>query len=282
MLRRLFVLKLNFSFGGTLQLVKQTIPYALVLLLMTIYTRVDSIMLDQLIDDQKYSVGVYATGYRLLDAANMIGILFAILMLPMFSKLISQRNKLLDLAESITRLLFIICTLISALCWYYSKEIIDLIYTNTTLMHYDVFKYLMLGFWAMCMSNIYGCLFLAKGTLNKINLLFVFGILINLMLNFYWIPKELSFGAVKATLVTQFFVFIGQFLLAHRAFQFRLTLRKFFLYITVFVAVLAIIIVFNQYISWYWLIEALFISFLTLGLSFLCGFLRFPFELRKT
>ena len=64
LLRRLFKMRLEFSISETVGLVKKTVPYALVLLLMTLYTRLDSIMLDQLIDDDKYSVGVYATGYR--------------------------------------------------------------------------------------------------------------------------------------------------------------------------------------------------------------------------
>ena len=212
----------------------------------------------------------------------MIGILFALLMLPMFSKLINQREKLLDLAESITRLLFILCTLISLLCWFYAKDIIDLIYVNTTPMHYEVFKYLMIGFWAMCMSNIHGCLFLAKGTLKSINLLFVMGILLNIALNFYWIPQDLAFGAVKATVITQFFVFLGQFLLAHKVFEFRFELIKGVQFTGVLAGIFGIIWCFDAYISLYWIIEGLLISFLAVGLSFLCGFLRLPFKLGKT
>jgi O-antigen/teichoic acid export membrane protein len=282
LLRRLFRMRLEFSISETVGLVKKTVPYALVLLLMTLYTRLDSIMLDQLIDDDKYSVGVYATGYRLLDAANMIGILFALLMLPMFSKLINEREKLLDLAEGITRLLFTLCTLITLLCWFYAKDIIDLIYVNTTPMHYEVFKYLMIGFWAMCMSNIHGCLFLAKGTLKSINLLFAIGILLNVALNFYWIPQDLAFGAVKATVITQFFVFLGQFLLAHKVFEFRFELIKGVQFAGVLAGLLGIIWCFDAYISLYWIIEVLLISFLAVGLSFLCGFLRLPFKLGKT
>lgn len=280
-LKQLFELRIKFSIKETVELVRKTLPYALVLLLMTIYTRVDSIMLDQLVDDDNYSVGLYATGYRLLDAANMIGILFAMLMLPMFSKLINERSQLLPLVESITRLLFVICTIITSLCWVYSEDIIDLIYKNTTPQHYKVFKYLMVGFWAMCMSNIYGCLFLAKGTLNKINMLFVVGIVINLLLNFYWIPQEQSFGAVKATIITQFFVFLGQFLLAHKSFHFQFSIKKAVFYLFIVGLIFGLIYLFDQYISWYWLIEALLISFLAIGLSFLCGFLRSPLEWRK-
>lgn len=276
LLCRFFKMRLHFSIKDTIGLVKKTFPYALVLLLMTLYTRLDSVMLDQLVDDEQYSVGVYATGYRLLDAANMIGILFALLMLPMFSKLIEQRDKLLDLAETITKLLFVTCSLITLISWFYAEDIINLIYINTTPMHYQVFKYLMIGFWAMCMANIHGCLFLAKGTLTSINLLFVTGILINLSLNIIWIPEDLAFGAVKATVITQFFVFLGQFYLAHRTFNFRFSFVKLLQFLAVLLGFNALFWSFETYISLYWIIEVLLISFLAFGLSFLCGFLRLP------
>lgn len=281
MLRRFFKMRIQFSFSETKSLIKSTAPYALVLLLMTLYTRLDGLMLERLLDDDAYSAGVYATGFRLLDAANMIGILFAMLMLPMFSKLIDKKDELNSLVSDITKVLFLICTLITLTSWFYAEPIIDFIYTNSTEMHYDVFKYLMIGFWAMCISNIYGCLFLAKGQLKTINWLFFGGIIINVSLNFLWIPKDLAFGAVKATIFTQLFVFVGQFLLATKIFQFKHTIQKSLAYLLVLSALIAIFYGFERYISWHWLIEMLFISFLALVLSFLCGFLRFPIEFRK-
>jgi O-antigen/teichoic acid export membrane protein len=270
-----------FSIPDTFQLVKRTAPYALVLLLMTIYTRLDGLMLERLLNDEGYSAGVYATGFRLLDAANMIGILFAMLMLPMFSKIIGEKEKLMVLVEEVTKLLFVITLLVCLISWFYSEEIINLIYTNNTDMHYKVYKYLMLGFFAMGMSNIFGCLFLAKEKLKQINWLFFFGILLNIALNFYFIPKYLAFGAVIATLITQFFVFIGQIWLATQEFSLKYSAKAMIGFVVILVVGYLLFYIGREYIGLQWIIELILISFLVIVLSFLCGFLRSPLGFSK-
>ncbi|MEZ4982583.1 MAG: hypothetical protein R2769_13570 [Saprospiraceae bacterium] len=54
---------------------KKSLPFALVILLMSLYTRMDVIMIENMLEDGKYQAGVYGAGYRLLDASNMIGYL---------------------------------------------------------------------------------------------------------------------------------------------------------------------------------------------------------------
>ncbi len=62
-------------------------PYALSLLFSTVAARVDVLMLERLVPDADYQVGVYWAGYRLFDAINMVSFLFATLMIPMLAKL---------------------------------------------------------------------------------------------------------------------------------------------------------------------------------------------------
>ena len=48
-----------------LLILKESYPFALVIFLMTIYTRIDSVMLEKLLPDGKYEAGVYASAYRI-------------------------------------------------------------------------------------------------------------------------------------------------------------------------------------------------------------------------
>lgn len=277
-LKKLFKPKLTISFSKTGELIKKTLPFAMVLLLMSVYTRTDSIMLERLVNDDAYSVGVYATGFRLLDAANMVGILFAMMMLPMFSKLVEQKEGLNRLVKSITRLLFFISTLIMVLSFFYSREIMDFIYTDLINEQYQLFQILMIAFWFMTMANIYGCLFLAHEKLNRLNLLFAIGIVINITLNFILIPKNLSIGAAQATLITQIFVFIGQLVLAKATFRLESNVNEYLKMLAVAGLILAFTIAFKIYIPLNWTIQIALISFLAFVLSFLGGFLRLPFK----
>src|SRR5690606_21336540 len=66
-------------------ILKQSLPYALLILLMSFYNRMDSVMLDLMLEDGARESGLYAQGYRLLDAVNMIGFLTAGLLYPIFA-----------------------------------------------------------------------------------------------------------------------------------------------------------------------------------------------------
>ncbi len=67
------------------------LPYALLSLLMTFYTRMDAVLLRELLVDGDIQNGIYASAYRLLEAANMMASLVAMLLLPMFSKMIASK-----------------------------------------------------------------------------------------------------------------------------------------------------------------------------------------------
>ena len=51
-------------------------------------------MLEIIIGPQE--AGLYATSYRFFEASNMIAFLFAVLLLPIFSKLIKKINQLMN------------------------------------------------------------------------------------------------------------------------------------------------------------------------------------------
>lgn len=64
-----------------LVLLKKSFPYAILVFLMTIYYRVDGFMIERLLTDGREQAGIYAASFRLLDAGNMLGFLFATLLL---------------------------------------------------------------------------------------------------------------------------------------------------------------------------------------------------------
>ena len=88
--------KLRWRFKAvlSLSLLRQSLPYALVIFLMTVYTRMDAVMIERLLPNGKIEADLYASAYRLLDASNMFGYLFAGLLLPMFAKMLKQGTPL--------------------------------------------------------------------------------------------------------------------------------------------------------------------------------------------
>ncbi|MBK8195245.1 MAG: hypothetical protein IPK76_19270 [Lewinellaceae bacterium] len=69
---------------------ERSYPYALVVLLMFAYTRLDGVLLERLLPGGKTHAEVYAGAYRLLDACNMLGFMFASLLLRVFARLVKD------------------------------------------------------------------------------------------------------------------------------------------------------------------------------------------------
>lgn len=273
-LKKQVILKINFDVEKIRTLLTRSFPFAIVFLLMTLYTRMDGVMLEYLLDDNARAAGIYAAGFRLLDAANMIGYLFALLLLPMFANLLGDKKDVNPLTFSAAALLISIATLITSVCWFYAYEIMELIYIQADQNYADVFRILMLSFWAMALSYVFGSLITASGKLKTFNMIFVIGIVINWTLNLMLIPKQGAYGAALATLATQFFVFISQVVLARNMFDLRFGinfLAKSFAIVGIY---FALSYVMHHYLAMNWLFEIVLIAIISLAISFFMGFLR--------
>ena len=76
------------NFKRSLEILRMSYPFALLILLMSLFNRVDSVMLERLLENGKEEAGIYAQSFRIFDAASQFSLLFAALLLPMFSRMI--------------------------------------------------------------------------------------------------------------------------------------------------------------------------------------------------
>ena len=139
-------------------LLRQSAPYALVIFLMTVYTRIDFVMLERLAPQGKTEAGTYATAYRLLDAANMLGLLFAGLLLPMFSRLLKEKEGIHQLVQVSARLLFWGTIALSIIVAFFRLEIMQLLYIHTDQNAADILGILIFTFNLVGGGYIYGTL----------------------------------------------------------------------------------------------------------------------------
>jgi O-antigen/teichoic acid export membrane protein len=185
-----------------LNIIRQSFPFAAIILFMTIYYKMDAIMLDRMLDDDSFQAGIYAQGYRILDAFNMVGYLFVSLLFPLFSNMLSKHTDFRPVMKLSSRLLIGFAVVISALCLIYAESIMNLLYVETDVNSAPVFACLMLCFIPISMNNVYGTLLTANGNLRSYNKIALLGIGINLVLNLSLIPFFESFGSALASLVT--------------------------------------------------------------------------------
>lgn len=201
-------------------LLGKVLPYALLVILMAGYSRMDGIMLEQLIDDNALEAGKYASSFRLYDTVNNFTFLFAVLLLPMFSRMLSNKEAVQDLVIWAFKLLslgslFLICFSVfyaeDLLLFFYDREI-DNTYTLSLI-------YLLVAGLALSLNYIYGTLLTANGSLKTLNIIALIGFVLNLVINLVLIPTYGSVGAAIATAITQGVVLVCQFIVSNRKFN---------------------------------------------------------------
>ena len=219
--------RLNFVY---LKLIlRQSFPFALLVLLMSFYNRIDSVMLERLLPDGKTQAGIYAQGFRILDAFSNFSVLFAGLLLPMFSRMIKQKEDVGEIVNIAYKLLIAPALFIITISLVYNTTIIDIMYQEHVVESSKVFVLLMVGLFFISTSYIYGTLLTANGNLKELNILAGMIVLINVGLNFILIPGYQALGSAIASMITQFLMATGQVFLATRKVKYRQQWNTFFL-----------------------------------------------------
>ena len=209
-------LKINFK--PVLALMKGAIPFAVLAALMGIYTRIDAVMLDKL--SVLEEVDHYAMSYRLLDAGNMFTLLLSGMLLPMFTRLIKEKDSLNWLTSAASRLILLPGFVAVALLMAWSNEFMEILYplkaSNGTG---EVFKFLIPSFLGFGLIYIYGTLLTAAKDLRFLNYLAVSCTILNIAGNYFAISYYGAKGAAITTVITQFAFGFGCFMRSKALFR---------------------------------------------------------------
>ncbi len=246
---------------------KQSFPFALLVLLMNFYYRIDGIMLERMLDEGAYEAGVYAAAFRLLDAGFMIAYLFSVLLLPIFSRMIKFREKIDDILKLSFSIIIIPSIIIAVCSFFYNYEIMGLLYHSHVDKSAEVFGILMLCFVAISGSYIFSTLLTANGNLKYLNIVAALGMVLNIMLNYFLIPQLKATGSAYASLITQFSVFFFQLAISVYIFKFKINLR-YVLSLIIYIIIGISIAYVSVFINWGWVYKIGIISLLLIIIAF--------------
>ncbi len=209
-------------------ILRSSLPYALLVLLMAFYNRIDGVMLERIYPDGKHEAGLYAQGFRLLDAVQMIGYLFAGLLLPMFSRMIRSREPLAPLVRMAYTIIMSGAVVLIAGCWFYRGDLTQLMYPGASGRSALILALLMTSFGGIATTYIFGTLLTAHGDLKALNRMAAVSLGLNILLNFILIPKFGAIGSAVASVSTQWFSAGVQIYLSVRKINIGLRLRDAF------------------------------------------------------
>ncbi len=192
-----------------LVLLRKSLPFAVVVLLMGIYNRLDGILLERMLPDGAFHSSIFAGAYRILDALNMFGYLFASLLLPMFARQLAAHEAIQPLVSIGFRLIwagaFTACVAISA----HGNDLAAIMFDSHTVYRGEVNTVLIWSFLAVCITYVFSTLLTAGEQLRSMSQVFLVGILLDILLNISLLHSHKAVGAAIASLCTQWFVALG-------------------------------------------------------------------------
>ena len=220
-------LRLRFNKPFSLAILKQSAPFALLVLLMASYNRIDPVLLQRLLPDGDYQAGIYASAFRLLDALTMIAYLFSVPLLPIYSRLVKKEaqdpNEIAETTKSMFSLVWVFSITAAITLSTLATPLMDLLYTEHTETSAQAFRILIYGIIPISFTYVFGTLLTANGSLKQLNIFAALSLLINIGCNLWLIPRYAATGSAWASLIAQSFMALTQMVAAFRIFHFRIS-----------------------------------------------------------
>ncbi|MDB5227976.1 MAG: rane protein involved in the export of O-antigen and teichoic acid [Bacteroidota bacterium] len=200
----------NFNLKNFIVIAKATLPYAVIHFLMTVYYRIDGVMLERLQGaNGAAESGIYAQGYRIMESLNNIGYLLATILLPLFAYRIASHKEIKSLLKTGLSLVFCISVSIIVCLFAYKENLMSILYSNGDFNYSgEVFGYLLLNFFPVAILYVIGTLLTANQDFKLMIYTLITAVILNISLNFYLITHYGAKGAGEATLITQLFMLV--------------------------------------------------------------------------
>ena len=212
------VTRLNWNPTFFLMILKKSLPFAILFLLMSFYNRIDSVMIERMLPEGvgASEAGIYASAFRLLDALVMIAYLFSVILLPLFSKMLKNNENITPIVKSSFSLLFLFSVTAVVLLESFRLPVLDLLYREHVTESAAVFRFLIPGIIPISFTYIFGTMLTANGNMKLLNITAIAGIVVNMAVNLLLIPRLQAVGAAVASLSTQSVVALLQVTIAFR------------------------------------------------------------------
>jgi O-antigen/teichoic acid export membrane protein len=182
------------------------LPFALVAFAMTLYWRIDAVLIERLLPDGALQAGIYAQAFRLFDAFAMIPVMFGGLLLPIMSKELAADSDIKPLASMAGRMLLAPLGVGAVTLATFPGEILDLLYISPARGAVNAFTVLMLTLVPVGVVYIFSTMLTAAGRLKLLGIITLGGMVINILMNLVLIPAFSAAGAACAAFCTQMIV----------------------------------------------------------------------------
>lgn len=191
----------HFSVQEVIAVCKKSMPFAILILLMAIYMRCDTLILERMEGAEQNSI--YLEAYRILDAVNMIAFLFSGILLPMFSRMLAQKLQIENLLTTTVNIILTASLALVAFCIVYAGHIMTLLYPGSDSGLRFIFSFVIGSFPAYCIMYVYSTLLTANGNISLLIKIALAGSIFSILFNITLIHYFHALGAAITCFCTE-------------------------------------------------------------------------------
>jgi O-antigen/teichoic acid export membrane protein len=212
-------------------ILKQVLPFTLIILLMSVHYRLDGFLLERIHLHGALEAGIYASAYRLLDASNMVGYLASSFLVAFVARNIGHRKMLEDAIFNTRHVMIFLSMAAVSFVMVFAQWLQQLLYHSGSSYHVLVMQLCIATYPAYCLVHVYGSVLTGAARFKQFIMVLVLSVIINIVLNVALIPLYGALGCCIAALVSQYFCGVMTLMIATKAVSIGYNVKSVFIYL---------------------------------------------------
>jgi O-antigen/teichoic acid export membrane protein len=204
--------KENFS-----AIIKTITPFALIILLMSMHYRMDGFLLERIHANGAYEAGLYASAYRLLDAANMVGYLTASFLVPFIARHQADKKLVEEVVVNTGHGLLFFGIGVACFTVLFAPWVQQLLYYTNDAYNSKLIQLCIAALPAYLLTHIYGSVLTATARFRPFVLILLTSVILNLLFNAFLIPSYGAMGCCVAALASQYSCALACYIIASKS-----------------------------------------------------------------
>jgi PST family polysaccharide transporter len=183
------------------QQAKMGLPFVLSGAAVSIYMKIDQIMLQEMVNNE--AVGIYAAATKLSEGWYFIGgILTAVMAPTVYRCRLENESKYFDILKKIVAYLLLIGVVILAFTVLFSEYMVNIVYGEQYLGAAEILQIHVWAIFFIYLGCVQGIYWVAEGLPKVFLFQTLLSAILNIVLNLYLIPIYSGLGAAWATLIS--------------------------------------------------------------------------------
>ncbi|MFN2438296.1 MAG: polysaccharide biosynthesis C-terminal domain-containing protein [Chitinophagaceae bacterium] len=221
-------------------IIQSSLPFIIIILLMSVHNRLDSFLLERMHDNGAYEAGIYASAFRLLDAGNMVGYLAASFLVPFVARNLKTTLLIQKIVLNLQHALIVFSVLTVSFITVFSNWVRELLYPAIADYASNIIVFTIAVLPAYYLTHIYGSLLTAAGKLKIFIRIIFASVFINIIINLFFIPVHGVIACCVAALTSQYICAICCLITATKKITISFSTFSFLIYVMTCLLLLAV------------------------------------------